>query len=171
MIEEYREINGFPNYKVSNLGNIKNIATNKILGKFKDTKGYQITFLYANKKRKTIKVHRLVATYFIQNNMGKPQVNHIDGDKFNNKLDNLEWSTNGENGKHAWSTGLRSSKSNIIKALILTTLKNKKLVLNTQSGIFYDSIGEAADSIGMGRSYLASILKGEYKNKTNLILA
>lgn len=62
--------------------------------------------LYGNKSRTTCKVHRLVAKAFISNPENKPEVNHIDGDKCNNSVDNLEWVTGSENKVHGYSTGL-----------------------------------------------------------------
>lgn len=70
-----------------------------------DSKGYSVVDL--GQKRRSIKVHRLVALAFIPNPENKPQVNHIDGVKTNNHIDNLEWCTNGENQIHAFKMGLQ----------------------------------------------------------------
>jgi Tol biopolymer transport system component len=71
----------------------------------KSKKGY----LTVNIKQKTTLVHRLIAETFISNPENKPQVNHIDGDKTNNNINNLEWTTNEQNMKHSWKIGLRDN--------------------------------------------------------------
>ena len=98
-LEEWRPIKDFDNYHVSNLGNIKNIITNKTMKNcLKD--GYYNISLVQNKIRKGFKVHRLVAGAFIPNPENKSDVNHKDKNKLNNCVDNLEWNTRKENNIH-----------------------------------------------------------------------
>lgn len=106
MIEEFRDIEGFPNYQVSNIGNVKNIKKNEYKLPGYDDHGYLKVDLYNNAKRSSKKVHRLVAQAFIPNEENKPEVNHIDGNKTNNKVTNLEWCSKSENMQHAYATGL-----------------------------------------------------------------
>ena len=68
--------------------------------------GYYRVYLRKNTKRKTLLVHRILALVFIPNIDNKPCINHIDGNKLNNSLTNLEWVTYGENQKHAYRIGL-----------------------------------------------------------------
>ena len=106
-MEEWRKIKGYEGiYSVSNIGNIRNDQTNKILSKYVSHKGYEVIYLCNKGKRKNMKVHRLVAIAFIPNVENKPQVNHKDGNKLNNNVDNLEWVTCKENINHAFKTGL-----------------------------------------------------------------
>lgn len=72
--------------------------------------GYYYVNIYKNNNRKTVKNHRLVAEAFIPNPENKPEVNHKDGDKLNNKISNLEWVTSSENIYHAVHTGLFTEK-------------------------------------------------------------
>lgn len=91
-------------YEVSNLGRIRRIKTGKILKGYLNE--YYRVVLTVDSKGKDYSVHRLVAMTFIPNPENKPDVNHIDGNKLNNRVDNLEWTTRSENMKHAYRTGL-----------------------------------------------------------------
>lgn len=75
---------------------------------YKDKDGYSILLLSKKGKLKSYRVHRLVAYRYLSNPYNKPQVNHKDGNKSNNNVDNLEWATASENVKHAFDTGLKS---------------------------------------------------------------
>ena len=120
MQEIWKDIIGYENlYQVSNLGNVKSLcfgARNKrksnitrLLKTNSNNFGYLKVELYKDGKSKIKYVHRLVAEAFIPNPDQKPQVNHIDGNKANNTLSNLEWVTSSENLSHACKTGLRIS--------------------------------------------------------------
>lgn len=79
-----------------------------------------------NNKKCTQKIHRLLATAFIPNPNNYTQINHKDGNKLNNKLDNLEWCTPSQNIKHAWDTGLQSKKSSSGMRYIYIDKQNRK---------------------------------------------
>ena len=96
-MEIFKDIKGYEGkYKVSNLGNVYSVISNKKLVTFKTP-----TYVKVNLQRKSFNVHRLVAIAFIENKENKPCVNHIDCNKHNNNIDNLEWVTYKENYKHA----------------------------------------------------------------------
>ena len=99
MDEHWLQINDFPNYQVSNFGNVRNIVTNKPM-KLNVKGGYDHVCLVHNKIRKSFKVHRLVALAYIPNPENKLEVNHKDKNKLHNHIDNLEWMTRKENNIH-----------------------------------------------------------------------
>lgn len=98
-------------YQVSDMGRVasKKLSDKIILKSSLDSDGYKQVVLSKNNIQKTIKVHRLVALAFIDNPDNLPQINHLDGDKSNNKTDNLEWISISDNISHAFRTGLKVS--------------------------------------------------------------
>lgn len=90
------------NYAISNLGRIKNLKTNRIIKPDKEEKGYCRLSVKINGIKKHFPVHRLVAIAFIPNPLNKSQVDHIDCDKTNNRVDNLRWVSNKENSNYRW---------------------------------------------------------------------
>ena len=114
-MEQWKDIEGYEwLYQVSNQGNVKSFKRNNewfILNPSKDKDWYLHIFLYGNLK-KNFSIHRLVALSFIPNLENKPQVNHIDWDKNNNNILNLEWATSKENINHSWSYWLSKISSN-----------------------------------------------------------
>ena len=105
--EEWRDL-GFTNgiYQISNQGRIYNSNTGNILKPIKMPKGYTKVNLHYDGNRKNYQIHRLVAMTFIPNPECKPEVNHKNGIKHDNRVENLEWVTGEENRKHAYDTGL-----------------------------------------------------------------
>lgn len=123
-MEIWKEVEGYEGlYQVSNLGRVK--SKNKTLHLNTNTYGYKHVTLSKDNVQKTVLVHRLVASAFIGNPSGKPQINHKDGNKNNNAESNLEWVTQESNNRHAIETNLRQVKKvaavdnsgNVIKVL------------------------------------------------------
>ena len=101
-----KKIKNWELYTIDEFGKVKNKKTNKYLKGAINSKGYLRVELHLNKKIKKFFVHRLVAEYFVENPLNKEQVNHIDGNKLNNNMNNLEWVTNQENRNHAIKNNL-----------------------------------------------------------------
>jgi hypothetical protein len=109
--------------------------------------GYYRIGLYIDGKSKTYKLHRLIGECFIEKPDDKNQINHKDCNKLNNDVSNLEWCNNSENQLHAYQNGLNVSI-------------HKKLVLDLETGVYYDSATELANLLGMNRVTLICRLNG-----------
>ncbi len=111
-----RKIQGFENYEVDELGQVwslpkKTRKGTRLIKALRHPKtGYMYLDLCKDGNVKKFTVHRLVALAYLPNPENKPQVNHINGDKTDNRLENLEWCTRSENQKHSIDIGLRSAK-------------------------------------------------------------
>lgn len=125
-MEEWKDIEGYEGlYQVSDQGNVKSLARKRnnskgsytqkerILKQSNTTTGYKKVELVKNGQKKSLRVHRLVAQAFIPNPENKPEVNHIDGNKTNNFVSNLEWVTSSENTTHAYTAKLSSQKRDL----------------------------------------------------------
>ncbi len=134
--EVWKVIEDFPDYQVSNLGRIKSFKRykeGKILIQRKNRHEYLSIDLWKNRNKITKRVHRLqLLTFKPIDNSNIFQVNHIDGNKENNLLENLEWCTASENDKHAYRIGLKKSNHksiNIGEKHPLNKLKNGEVWL------------------------------------------
>lgn len=173
MKEEWKDIKGLEGYyQISNLGNVKSIdrevianinGGKKILrgkpmklsesvNKRRENYGYYLVVnLRKNGKNKVWFVHRLVAEAFINNPNKYPIVNHIDGNKHNNKADNLEWCTYAHNNIHALNNGLRKPRGASISQINIED--NKEIAT-------YRSISEASRITGINRSAISHCATG-----------
>jgi hypothetical protein len=164
-----RQLKDNPNYLVTVDGKVFSLHTMRFLTLLKKN-----DYIYVKIGSKSYRVHRLVAQTYLSNPENKATVNHIDGNKENNMLCNLEWMTQSENMKHACDTGLRPiselMRETGRRSTNLLVGKNEyttKLVLDESTGIYYESATEAANSIGVKPKYLWRRLCGEVKNNTN----
>ena len=105
--EKWKTLPNFDNYLISNLGRVWSIRNEIVMKPFIQNSGYYSLNLVDNDAKSVrFLLHRLVALVWVSNPNNKPLVNHIDGDKLNNKSSNLEWVTNSENINHVRQTGL-----------------------------------------------------------------
>lgn len=167
--EEWKQIITFPNYKISNYGNVislnyRNTKKEKLMSINVKNDYPQINFIN-NEIKKSIKIHRLVALYFINNPNNYKCINHIDGDKTNNHYTNLEWCNYSQNIKHAHKLGL-----NYISTLNIKINKEKRSlkVIDTNTNIIYNSVKEAAEKFNYNKGTLYDYLHNRRTNKTTL---
>ena len=110
---------GYSQYNVSTSGQITNVTTGQVLKPFIDRRGYENFSLWGDDgTRKTLRGHQLVARKYIPNPDNLPQVDHLDGNKRNNSVENLEWVTNRENNLRARANGLMVSPNTYPKELV-----------------------------------------------------
>jgi hypothetical protein len=154
-------------YHIYSNGKVFSTKTNKFLKESYCSSGYLKYQLTINGIGVTKYYHRLIAELYIPNPENKEQVNHIDGDKSNNCISNLEWCTISENIKHAFDTGLNKTSP---ERLLLLKLKRSKKVINTKTGEIYQSAKEASRFLSINYSVLSEMLSenGKLKNKTSL---
>jgi hypothetical protein len=165
MEEQFKPIKDFEGlYEISNLGKVKNLKTNRILKTQILKIGYKSINLCKNSKLTTKYIHRLIATAFIPNLENKPEVNHINGIKTDNQILNLEWTTHKENINHAYRIGLCDA-GNIGRKLAIEKRNNKE-TLDLYTGILYDSLKEACESLNL--NYKAQSYKILKNNNTRL---
>lgn len=119
-----------------------------------DRGGYHTVRLSVKGKQKTFFVHRIVAEVFLDVEIGKYEVNHINGIKTDNRVKNLAWSTHSENMQHAFDTGL--------------CVPNGKFVIDDLHEMRYNSVREAADAYGINNGTCRNYLNGNIANKTPL---
>lgn len=160
MNEIWEDIKGYPNYEVSNLGRVKNKNRNKIIKNFFN-KGYKLVSLNKNNKRKTFRLHRLVAEAFIPNPDNLPQVNHKDEDKTNNRVDNLEWCTHDYNSKYG-TRGKRISEN-------VSGYKHHsaKKVLCIETGEIFECCRDAEKKIGVARCSVSKAANPKQEQQTS----
>lgn len=152
-------VNGIKtNYEVSDNGKVRNVNTGKILKYWIDRDGYYRTTISVNKKSYHTGTHRFVAIAFIPNPNNLPEVNHKNGKKWDNSVENLEWVTTQENVQHAFDTGLKSAIKGEDNSLSTYTEKQiRKVCKMLEKGISNKKISEKT---GVERKYITDIKKG-----------
>ena len=122
MVEEYKIIKDFENYEVSNLGNVRNNKTGRVLKLQIDTHGYYRVSLCKDGKPFNKKIHKLVAEYFIPNPFNKLCIDHVDNNRLNNNVNNLRWVTSQEN---CMNSKLSSRNTSNYKGVHFAKQRNK----------------------------------------------
>ena len=175
MEEIWKDIRGYEGlYQISNLGRIKSLPKWRvkygygeiILKQSIGKKGYKVISLNKNKKRKQYKVHRLIAEAFIPNPENKPQINHIDGNKLNNDINNLEWCTQNENIQHAYNTGLYKNYSPP------PVRQKRKIIQYSLDGQFikyWIGIADTAKKLNCDYSNIVNCCRGKQKSAFGFI--
>lgn len=147
--EIWKDIEGYPNYQISNYGRVYSRNRGKMLSLGRHAQGYLLVQLHKQGVGVHFYVHRLVARAFINNPLNKPEINHINSKKDDNSSDNLEWVTRQENTNHASANNLgayRLTKPDVID--IIRESKNS-------------SLQELANKYGVTKSHISNILKGK----------
>lgn len=157
-IQEWYNISGFDNYEITKTGNVRNKNT---LVEFKpksDKDGYLEVGIRRDGKRFYKRIHRLVAETFLPNLDNLPLVNHKNGIKNDNRVDNLEWCTYSYNSKHSFETlgrkGYNGGTNKVISKVDAITGE----VLNT-----YNSITDASESVGVNKTAISHVINGRSK--------
>lgn len=157
-------------YEVNNIGQVKSLNYNhtgkaKTLALKKWKTGYCGYTLSKSGITKNKFAHVLVATAFIENENNLPSVNHIDGNKLNNCVENLEWVSKSDNTRHAIKNGLR--KDSYMRGVTGAENKNSKMVKQIKGGIVvktWGSISDAARSLGCKPCTIVNCSKGRIKS-------
>ena len=166
-MEEYKIIKNYSNYEVSTFGNIRNITTRNILKGRLRGKGYYAVALFNENGRKDVSIHRIVADTFIENENNKEQVDHRDGNKLNNRVENLRWIQNNENQRNR---NISKNNTTGVKGVCYDK-KNKSFNANITLDGLKIHIGcfKTLEEAKHARISKAKLLFGEYIHSSELV--
>lgn len=158
-LEEWKFVNEYENiYEISSFGNIRRVGSNKQLKpKLPKMPRYYTVVLYKNGVGKSLRIHRMVAQAFIPNPENKPQVNHIDGNKLNNNVANLEWCDNKYNQNQARKLGLLEKRDKKLRKPVIQYDKTGKIIKK------HISLIEAQKATGIKNGNISLVCNGKRK--------
>ena len=164
-MEIWKDINGYEGYyQISSYGRVKNVDTNQILIGDTNNIGYRRVWLYMPVKKRFF-VHRLVALHFCAGYHEGLVVNHRDGNKLNNHVNNLEWVTRSENDLHAYRHNLREPHP--------CQFKHRILAYDLQTGDLikiYNNTDECSEDLNVARSNIYNCCNGKQYSCRGYIL-
>lgn len=172
-IEIWKNIEGYPNYMVSNMGRVKSLNYNhtgkeNILKTLLDGKGYYFVTIFKNKKPKCCRIHRLIAEAFIPNIENKPFIDHINTDKTDNRIENLRWVTHKENMNNQITT---SKMSNSHKGKHLSQETKRKISTSLKNNPSKPMLGKFGNEHPNSKPILQFTKDCEFMNKWDCILS
>ena len=171
--DKWKDIKGYESlYQVSNNGKVRNKKTGKIL-KAGISGGYYMVALSKNNRAHSYTVHKLVMENHNRNPREDEVINHIDSNKLNNNIDNLEYVTQKENVRKAWESGLCEGVRKHAKNMIHKNIKPSRAVAqkDLQGNLIatYVSIREAERETGITSGQISQVCKGKYKATHNFV--
>lgn len=162
-MEIWKTMKEHNNYEISNYGKVRNKKTGRIRKTTINNKGYEQIIVYINKKPKTYYIHRLVASNFIENPNNYKEVNHLDENKLNNNVNNLEW-CNGEYNLHYGTRVNRilKAKEPTFKQIIQKDLQGNVIRV-------WKSIREIQEKTNYNKQSIHYCCSGRYKTSNGFI--
>ncbi len=161
MIDEKPILGWESYYSITKDLKVKNLKTGEFLKPYPNSQGYMVVTLCVNQYKKLVTMHRLVAKAWIPNPENKPEINHINSNRLDYSIENLEWCTHFENMLHAKKSGRMIEFSTKGKEY----LSKSKWVLDLRTGIYYQNMKDAAKARDINPGTVrATIARGNFKH-------